>query len=30
MISLQGITKRFSGHTVFQDIDLSLAQARSL
>ncbi|MDN3560927.1 amino acid ABC transporter ATP-binding protein [Vreelandella neptunia] len=26
MISLQGITKRFSGHTVFKDIDLSLAQ----
>ncbi|MCO7247877.1 amino acid ABC transporter ATP-binding protein [Halomonas sp. Mc5H-6] len=26
MISLQGITKRFATHTVFQDIDLSLAQ----
>ncbi|MCZ0928773.1 amino acid ABC transporter ATP-binding protein [Vreelandella janggokensis] len=26
MISLQGITKRFGAHTVFQDIDLSLAQ----
>ncbi|MGO1396641.1 MAG: amino acid ABC transporter ATP-binding protein, partial [Halomonas sp.] len=26
MISLQGITKRFSGHTVFKDIDLSLSQ----
>ncbi|NVF16297.1 amino acid ABC transporter ATP-binding protein [Vreelandella maris] len=26
MISLQGITKRFGGHTVFKDIDLSLAQ----
>ena len=26
MISLQGITKRFSGHTVFKDIDLSLTQ----
>lgn len=26
MISLQGITKRFGAHTVFQDVDLSLSQ----
>ena len=26
MISLQGITKRFGGHTVFKDVDLSLSK----